>query len=151
MGWKSYGISVQLVPVGANWIWPNPLAAEAVIVPRTPVVRSSSMVCKPLAVSFIVTEMWSPGFMNITSGLLLGFPDVAGLKSSGFGGPIGLPDFVRNAKLTYSVPPRISFRQVEFKSVPLIGSSERLSMVSAAHQSTGSQLWLLNCSTHPGG
>src|SRR5215471_19611652 len=41
IGWKSYGISLQLVPVGANWTWPNPLAALAVMDPVWPLVRSS--------------------------------------------------------------------------------------------------------------
>jgi len=78
-------------------------------------------------------------------------PDVAGLKSSGFGDPTGLPDLVRKAKLTYSVPPRIWLWHVGFRVVPLIGFSDRLSMFSAAHQSCGSQLEPLNCDTQPGG
>ena len=40
---------------------------------------------------------------------------------------------------------------VGFSVVPLIGSSDRLSIVIAAHQSRASQLWLLNCLTQPGG
>src|SRR5260370_4346198 len=81
---------------------------------------------------------------------LVGLPEAA-LNCSGFGGPIGLPERVRKAKLTYSVPPRIWFRHVELSTVPATGSSDRLSMFSAAHQSRGSQLWLLNCLTQPGG
>src|SRR5260370_37299203 len=87
--------------------------------------------------------------MKNTSGLV-GLPDVA-LNWSGFGGPIGVPERVRKAKLTYSVPPRIWFRHVELSTVPATGSSDRLSMFSTAHQSRGSQLWLLNCLTQPGG
>ena len=88
--------------------------------------------------------------MNSTSGRV-GFPDVAGLNCSGFGGPIGRPERVRKAKLTYSVPPRIWFWHVGLSVVPAIGSSDRLSMFSAAHQARGSQLEPLNCFTQPGG
>jgi len=35
---------------------------------------------------------------------------VAELNCSGFGGPVGVPDRVRNTKLTYPIPPRISPR-----------------------------------------
>ena len=33
IGWKSYGIAWQLVPVGSYLIWAKPLAALAVIEP----------------------------------------------------------------------------------------------------------------------
>ncbi len=141
---------MQDVPVGAAWIWPNPLAADAVIEPVWPLLRSTSTARRPCEVSCILTLMRSPGRMNSTSGLV-GLPDVAGSNCSGLGGPIGLPDRVRNAKFTYSVPPRIWLRHVGLISVPLIGSSDRLSMVIAAHQALGSQLWLANCFTQPGG
>jgi len=60
--------SVQPVPLGANWIWPKPLAADAVMNPVTPVVRSWTSVLRPCEVSFMVTTILSPGCMNITSG-----------------------------------------------------------------------------------
>ena len=41
--------------------------------------------------------------------------------------------------------------QVSFSVAPATGSSERLSMFIAAHQSRASQLKLLNCLTQPGG
>jgi len=37
-------------------------------------------------------------------------PGVAELNCSGLGGPVGVPDRVRNTKLTYPIPPRISPR-----------------------------------------
>jgi len=64
---------------------------------------------------------------------------------------MGVPDRVRNTKLTYSNPPRISPWHIGFRVMPLTGSSDRLSMVSAAPQSPASQLWPLNCFTQPGG
>jgi hypothetical protein len=45
---------------------------------------------------------------------------------------MGVPDWVRNARLTYSIPPRISPWHVRFKVVPLTGSSGGLSTVSAS-------------------
>ncbi len=98
----------------------------------------------------MVTVMRSPGCIMSTSGWA-GLPEVAGLKFSGFGGPTGVPDLVRKAKLTYSTPPRIEFWHAGLSVVPLIGSSDRLSMFRAAHQSCASQLWLLNWLTQPGG
>jgi len=57
---------------------------------------------------------------------------------------------VRYAKFTGSMPPRIWLWQVSLRTVPLIGSSERLSMLRAAHQLTASQLKPVNCFTYPG-
>src|SRR5262245_54020881 len=108
------------------------------------------MVVRPCMVSCMVTVIWSPGRMKSTSGLV-GLPLVAGLNCSGFGAPMGLPEWVRNAKLTYSIPPRIELWQDLFRFRPLIGSSDNLSIVSAAHQLCASQLWLANCFTQPGG
>src|SRR6266516_6838982 len=150
IGWKSYGVMVQLVPVGAALICPKPLAADAVMDPDCPVLRSLSTVVSPCAVSCKVTLMLSPACMNSTSGPV-GLPEVAGLNCSGFGGPIGAPLLVRKAKFTYSVPPRICCWHVGFMAVPFTGSCDRLSILSAAHQSRASQLWLANCLTHPGG
>src|SRR6266566_5509663 len=141
---------VQLVPVGAALICPKPLAAEAVMNPDCPVLRSFSTVVSPCAVSCKVTLMWSPGCMNSTSGPV-GLPEVAALNCSGFGGPIGVPLLVKKAKFTYSVPPRIDCLHVGLIAVPFTGSWDRLSIVSAAHQSRASQLWLANCFTQPGG
>jgi hypothetical protein len=78
-------------------------------------------------------------------------PDVAELNCSGFGGPMGVPDRVSNTKLTYSNPPRISPWHAGFRVMPLTGSSDRLSTVSAAHQSRASQRRPWNCFTQPGG
>src|SRR5215469_12161616 len=106
IGWKSYGVTVQDVPVGANWIWPKLFAAEAVMKPLWPVVRSLRSVRSPCAVSDIVIWTRSPGPMN-RSRAGSGAPDVFGSKSRGLGGPVGTPFFVTNAKFTYSIPPRI--------------------------------------------
>src|SRR5215467_12019635 len=51
IGWKSYGMLLQLVPVGSNSTWPNPLAALAVIDPACLFVRSLMTVCRPCGVS----------------------------------------------------------------------------------------------------
>src|SRR5215471_17047575 len=150
IGWKSYGITVQEVPVGANLICPKLFAALATMKPLWPVVRSLMSVRSPCAVSDMVTWIRSPDPMK-RSRAGSGAPDVSGLKSSGFGGPVGTPFLVRNAKFTYSIPPRTWPRQVPFRSCPLTGSRDRLSMVSAAHHWVTSQLWLSNCFTQPGG
>src|SRR5215472_13328874 len=150
IGWKLYGISAQDVPVGAYLIWPNPLAADAVIEPVWPVLRSTSTARRPCEVSCRLTLMWSPARMNSTLGLV-GLPEVRGLNCSGLGGPIGLPECVRKAKFTYSVPPRISPVHVGLSVVPLTGSSDRLSIVIAAHHCRGSQLEPSNCFSQPGG
>jgi hypothetical protein len=76
---------------------------------------------------------------------------VAELNCSGLGGPLGVPDRVRNTKLTHSIPPRISPWHAGFRVMPSTGSSDRLPMVSAAHQSRAAQLRPWNCFTQPGG
>ncbi len=48
-------------------------------------------------------------------------PGVAELNCSGFGGPMGVPDRVRNTKPTYSNPPRISPWHAGFRVMPLTG------------------------------
>ncbi len=98
----------------------------------------------------MVTVTLSPGRMNSTLGLV-GLPPVAGLNCSGFGAPMGLPEWVRIAKFTYSMPPRIELWQDLFRFRPLIGSSDKLSIVNAAHQLRAEQLRLANCFTQPGG
>src|SRR5213080_1356809 len=108
------------------------------------------MVAKPPGVSVSVTLAWSPGLRKNVSELF-GLPDVAGSNWSGLGGPNGLPSRVRNAKLTYSTPPSTCDWQGELRVVPLIGFSDRLSMVRAAHHLVASQLKPANCGIQPGG
>src|SRR5437016_13449708 len=63
-GWKSYGRFLQTEPLGSYWTCPKPFAALAVMKPAWPVVRSFRSMRRPCAVSFMVTTMRSPEFMN---------------------------------------------------------------------------------------
>src|SRR5215469_5596468 len=112
IGWKSYGMLLQLVPVGANWTWPNPLAALAVIDPVWPLVSSLMTAWSPFAVSCRCTCRLSPEF--ISRSLLRSGVKVARVDSTGFAGAWETPFLVTNAKLKYSVP--VIARQVEFSS-----------------------------------
>src|SRR6516225_11268604 len=92
----------QLVPVGAYWACPNPLAALAVIDPLCPVVWSLMTACNPFGVSRMDTFRLSPEFMNRSfcgSGV-----NVAVVDWTGFAGASVRPFLLRNAKLTYSRP-----------------------------------------------
>src|SRR5438105_9446448 len=60
IGWKLYGRLTQLVPVGAYWTWPNPLAALAVMDPVAPLVESWITARTPLGVSRRDTLRLSP-------------------------------------------------------------------------------------------
>src|SRR5215472_2748385 len=146
IGWKSYGMLTQLVPVGANCTWPNPLAALAVIDPVCPLVRSLMTACKPCGVSRRDTFRLSPEFMNRSffgSGV-----SVAVVESTGFAGAVGTPFLVMNAKLTYSVP--VTARHVGFSNSPLSGSWARLKMLIAAHHLVGSQPLAPTATCHVG-
>src|SRR6266581_4890384 len=138
IGWKSYGIFWHVVPVGAKSTWPKPLAALDVIEPLWPVVWSLMTICRPCAVSCMVSASLSPEFMN-RSALGLGVK-VFRVEFTGLGGEPGwgCPLFVIKAKLTYSTP--VLAAQVEFRNWPVTGFSEMLSMFSAAHHFVGSQL-----------
>src|SRR5260370_41141245 len=120
---------LQVVPVGANCTWPNPLAALVVIEPVWRVVLSLISICRPLAVSCRVTTSLSPEFMN-RSALGSGVK-VLRVEFTGLGGEFGcgVPLFVLKAKLTYSTP--VVAAQVGFKLWPVTGFCERLSMLSA--------------------
>src|SRR5215472_11539036 len=96
----------QLVPVGSYWTWPNPLAALAVIDPFCPVVWSLMTACNPFGVSFMDTFRLSPEFMNRSLGLGV---NVAVLDCTGFGGAVGRPFLVTNAKFTYSMLPTLAW------------------------------------------
>ncbi len=151
IGWKLYGMTLQLVPVGSNWICPNPFAALAVIDPSCPVVRSCRTTWKPAGVSCMATTMRSPPFIIRScdgSGTRL-----VGLSTEffGSGGPCGRPLRVTKAKLMYSTPPRICDWQVGFRACPVAPFSDRLSIVRAAHQRAGSQLVPMFQFAQPGG
>src|ERR1700730_16390038 len=86
IGWKLYGMLTQLVPVGAYWTWPNPLAALAVIDPAWPLVTSLITARNPLGVSWSDTCRLSPEFMNrsfFRSGV-----NVAVVEFTGFPGAV---------------------------------------------------------------
>src|SRR5216683_2259855 len=136
IGWKSKGRLTQLVPVGAYWTWPNPLAALAVMNPVCPVFRSWMTARSPCGVSPRDTFKLSPELMKRSlagSGV-----NVAVVDCTGFAGAEVWPFLVTNAKLTYSVP--VTARQVGFSNVPATGSWARLKMFIAAHHLVGSQL-----------
>src|SRR5579859_4770474 len=135
IGWKSYGMLTQLVPVGSYCTWPNPLAALAVMDPVWPFVPSWMTARNPFGVSPMDTLMLSPEFISrsrLRSGV-----NVAVVESTGLAGAVVRPSLVRNAKLTYSRP--VLPAQVAFRVVPLTGSSARLKMFIAAHHLVGSQ------------
>jgi len=130
-------------------IWPKPFAELAVIEPIWPVVRSLIWTVNPLKVSNIPTSKRSPEFMKRS---VLGFGvAVAGFvaNATGFAGACELPFFVMNAKLTGSIP-TVS-RHGSLFTAPVLRSSDRLSMFSAAHQRVESQLSPGGQLTHPGG
>src|SRR5258708_2568021 len=136
IGWKSYGMLLQLVPVGSNWTWPNPLAALAVMDPVSPLHWSLMTACRPFGVSCSDTFRLSPDPMNrsfLRSGV-----NVAVVESTGFAGAVGRPFLVRNAKLTYSRP--VLAAHVGFSTCPVTAFSARLKMFIAAHHLVGSQL-----------
>ena len=64
IGWKSYGMLTQLVPVGSYCTWPNPLAALAVMDPVAPVVRSLMMARSPFGRVPRETLRLSPEFIS---------------------------------------------------------------------------------------
>src|SRR6266566_2910353 len=153
IGWKSYGILTQLVPVGSYLTWPNPFAALAVMDPACPLVRSLTTACNPFGVSWRDTRRLSPELMN-RSFFGCGV-NVAVVDSTGFAGAVVSPFLVMNEKLTYSTP--VLAAQVAFRVVPATGSSERLKMFIAAHHLVGSQppaptaTCHVGQGTHPGG
>src|SRR5690349_18621782 len=121
---------------GANFTMPNPFAALAVMNPDVPAVRSWIVMRRPCGVSAIVTDSLSPEAMKRS---FAGFGmNVDAFELTGFGGPCGTPFLVMNAKFTYSTPTRAWHSR--FSCFPLIGSCDRLSMLSAAHHFVGSQL-----------
>src|SRR5579859_316050 len=103
---------------------------------------------RPLAVSYMLMPTLSPEFMKRTLGLPTGLK-VAVVASTGLGAPIGTPFLVMNAKFTYSRPVRLA--QTVLRVCPVIGFSERLSMLSAAHHWVAEQLTPGGHSAQPGG
>src|SRR6266700_4267013 len=124
----------QLVPAGSYLTWPKPFAALAVMDPVRPVDWSRMSACTPCGVSRRDTASRSPEFMNRSfagTGV-----NVAVLDCTGLAGAPVRPSLVTNAKLRYSRP--VLAAQVAFWVVPATGSSDRLSMVIAAHHRAGS-------------
>src|SRR5580700_11306027 len=90
---------------GANFTWPKPFAALAVIDPEVPVVVSFTTACRPFGVSCSWMLKLSPWLRNSTL-LGSGVPEAIGEKSTGLAGPCDLPLWVRYAKFAYSTPTR---------------------------------------------
>src|SRR4051794_11070784 len=149
IGWKSYGMFLHSVDgLGANFTWPKPFAALAVMNPDWPEVMSLTTARSPCAVSCSVTVYLSPDARN-RSFDGSGRPDAIGSKWTGFGGPCGLPLWVRYAKLTGSTPTR--FAHVSLSCFPVTGLIDRLSIVMATHHLVAEQLKPSNWRTYPGG
>src|SRR5215831_12497480 len=134
IGWKLYGIGWHVVPLGSHFTMANPLDLLAVIDPLWPVLRSLIVTFSPFGVSPKFTFRWSPWFMNRSWGPGVNVPSV---DCRGFAGPVDLPFLVTNAKLRYSTP-AFCWQTGLFRLLDT-GSSERLSMFSAAHHRVGSQ------------
>src|SRR6266536_4131446 len=94
------------------------------------------MTFTPLRVSWVLTRIRSPAFMNRSfagSGVY-----VVSVESIGFAGACERPFLVTNAKLKGSRPTLAA--HVAFCVVPWTGSSSRLKMLSAAHHFLGSHV-----------
>src|SRR5437868_6541689 len=138
---------VQPWPFGSNLTWPKPFAALAVIEPTWPEVTSLTTTLNPSNVSYMPTTSWSPDRMNRS---VFGFGVyVDSVALTGLAGACERPFLVMNAKLTGS---NVTWsRQVSLFSAPVFMSSERLSMLRAAHQRVASQLSPGGHCTQPGG
>ena len=118
--------------------------------PVSPEVRSCTITWNPAGVSCMSSRIVSPGLMKRS---LLGSGVVAakgGAKSvSGSGEACGTPLFVMNAKLTGSIP---AFLRHCWFCVELSTCEDvKLSIVSAAHHMTASQLTPGSQDAQPGG
>jgi hypothetical protein len=138
-GWKLNGAPLQ----SAKLVFLNPLAAEAIILPRRPFVRSFSVISSACPPRTLASNMWmtirSPWF--IMSVCASGVTD-ARSDSCGLGGPVGTPFVWMKAKLTGSM-------QLLLHVPP--ASHSTLSMVSAEHQCVLSQLIESANGANPGG
>src|ERR1700719_2995087 len=138
-GWKLNGVPEQ----SAELVFMKPLAAEAIMKPLRPVVRSVSLAssaCPPGTLALnMCTVIASPGFISRVCEF--GVTVVRSL-SCGLGGPVGTPLVWMKPKLTGSVQSGLH--------VPSAAHS-RLSMVSAEHQCVLSQLMLSTNGAKPGG
>src|SRR5215469_7026126 len=132
---------------GLYWTSPNPLAALAVIDPVWPVVRSLIVILNPFEVSPMATVSVSPLWKSRS--LVRFGVNVASVESTGLAGACETPFLVMNAKFTYSRP--VTAAQVGFSCVPAFMFCDRLSMLSAAHQSFAEQLLPAGQGAQPGG
>src|SRR5262249_24020830 len=139
-GWKLNDVPRQL----NGSVVLNPLAAEAIMKPLCPVVRSVSRASRAWPPRIFASNIWivilSPGL--IISVFAFGV-NVALLARCGLGGPVGTPSRWMNPKLTGSKQPLLHGPD------PLPVHS-RLSMVSAEHQCLLSQLMLSTNRAKPG-
>ena len=138
-GWKLNGVPEQ----SAGFVFMKPLAAEAIMKPLCPVVKSVSL----------ASSAWPPGIFALNRLSLITSPGfisrvcafgvtVVRSLSCGLGGPAGTPLVWMKPKLTGSVQSGLQ--------VPSAAHS-RLSMVSAEHQWVLSQLMLSAKGAKPGG
>src|ERR1700694_4748147 len=122
----------------------KPLAAEAIMKPFLPGVRSSigvSWACPPVtAVSKIVALMVSPGFIRRVCALGV---FVARLASCGLGGPVGTPSVWMKAKLVGSMHALLQLAELSVHPWTLLWRD--------AHQWVLSQLRLSTNGANPGG
>jgi hypothetical protein len=101
----------------------------------------------PSGVSVNDTLRWSPEFMNRSlDGSGVNVPCV--VASTGLAGPCATPFLVMKAKFTYSSP--TWFSHGALFCCPVTGFSERLSMLSAAHQWVGSHELAPTATCHVG-
>ena len=142
-GWKLNGLPLQL----KGLVFMNPLAAEAIMRPLRPVVRSVSVTssARPPGIfaSNMCTVMRSPGFISRVCRLGV---NVARLLSCGDGGPEGTPLRCTKAKLTGSV--HLLLHGPTWNPRP---EHSRLSMLRAEHQCVLSQLMESENGAKPGG
>ena len=140
-GWKLNGVPVQ----SNGLVFMKPFAAEAIMKPLLPVVKSVSWASSawPPAIfaSKIRTEILSPGFISRVCALGV---KVESSLSCGLGGPVGLPSVWMKPKLTGST-------QLLLQGPDPSPVHSRLSIVSAEHQCVLSQLMLSANGAKPGG
>src|SRR5271166_3145809 len=140
------GLKLNLVPLQLNGsVFMKPLAADAIMYPRCPVVRSVSLAssaCPPGVLALnIRTMILSPGFISKVCEFGV---TVALSASCGLGGPVGTPFVWMKAKLTGSM--QLLLHEPDPSPV-----HSKLSMLSAEHQCLLSQLMLSENGAKPGG
>src|ERR1022692_2629624 len=140
-GWK-----LNFVPVQSNGlVFMNPLAADAIMKPLFPVVRSVSLASSACPPRIVASNIWivtlSPGFISRVRALGV---SVARSLSCGLGGPVGTP-------LVWMKPKFTGSGQLLLHGPEPLPTHSRLSIVSAEHQWVASQLVASANGANPGG